>query len=75
MVKMKSSNTTLKDEDKFALISDIITHYDGGDKRIHQNEFFWYGNLFDKLMLYPDKRLTNLHAYILKKKTDGETKD
>ena len=75
MVKIKNSNTTLKDEEKFQILSDIITYYDGGEKRIHQNEFFWYGTMFDKLMSFPEIRLRNLHKVILKRKEDGQSKD
>jgi hypothetical protein len=75
MVKIKNSSSILKDEEKFQILSDIITYYDGGEKRIHQNEFFWYGTVFDKLMSFPETRLKNLHTLILKRKEDGESQD
>jgi hypothetical protein len=75
MVKIKSNSIILKDEEKFQILSDIITYYDGGEKRIHQNEFFWYGTIYDKLVSFPEIRLMNLHKVILKRKADGKTQD
>ena len=75
MAKTKTSSTTLKDDEKFQILSDIITYYDGGEKRTHQNDFFWYGSTYDKLMGFPEIRLKNLHKVILKRNKDGQSQD
>lgn len=70
MEEKKDSDITLKDT-KFLKIRDIIFHFDNGTKQKHKNVDNWYGDIFEKLMKYPDRRLENLHIHILKKKEDG----
>ena len=64
--------STISKDKKFLRIRDIIYHFDEGEKQKHKDVNNWYGEIFEKLMSYPNRRLENLHIHILKQKKNGK---